>query len=105
MNYDVDERLKAFPNIRTMLEGVPRDLWDIFLPTTADKLPQLETRIYDFVLGEPDREKVMSIQRLCEFPLRPNASLSETMAKARIQGMKKAKLLDRFKREDDQTPQ
>ena len=48
--------------------------------------------------------RVMALQKLCDFPLRPNDSLRETMAKARLQGLRRKKLMDRLNDKDDQNP-
>jgi|GEM_PF-1267150 len=102
MKYNIDEKLSSYYNVRVMLQGIPRSLWKIFLPGDAEGLPQLEMNILAFKVREVERNRVMALQKLCEFPLRPNASLRETMAKARLQGLKKKKMRDRFKNKDDQ---
>jgi hypothetical protein len=88
MKYDVDKALRSYLNVREMLKGIPRELWDIFLPDSRKDLARLETAIVAFKRHEMEREQVISIQKLCGFPLRPNASLRETNIKARIQGLK-----------------
>jgi hypothetical protein len=74
-----------------MLKDVPRELWCIFLPASADDIAVLERNILAFRSREIDREKVITIQKMCGFPLRPNAPLREMLTKVRIQDMKKGK--------------
>lgn len=103
MNYDIDKAIGNFPGIGIMLDGLDRSLWEIFLPQVYENLVLLEINILTFVSRAGERDRVMAVQDICELPLRPNASLSETMAKARKQGQKNSKLLDKFKkrRKDD----
>jgi hypothetical protein len=70
---------------------MPEGLLDIFLPNTVEELARLETNILAFKARSIDREKVISLQRLCGFPLRPNSTLHEVNARAKIQGLKKEK--------------
>jgi hypothetical protein len=105
VNYDVETALKPYHNIRRMLENVPRDLWPLFLPESADQLAQMETKIVKLRRREVERNKVMAIQKLCNFPLRPNDPLQETAAKAKIQGMKNGRLIDRFRRNENDDDQ
>lgn len=103
MKYNIDEHLGSYYNIKVMLKNLPRELWDIFLPENVEGLPQLEMNLLAFKAREVDRNRVMALQKLCGFPLRPNAALREAQAKARLQGLKKKKLLERL-RKDDQDP-
>jgi hypothetical protein len=88
MRYDPVTALKPYPQIRAMLVGIPQQLWDIFLPDAASDLPALERRLTTFKGRAVDREKVMTIQKACGFPLRPNDPLHEMVAKMRIQKLK-----------------
>jgi hypothetical protein len=92
MKDDVKKALRSYPNAQAMLSGLPEDLIDIFLPDTVEELVRLETNILAFKARSIDREKVMSLQKLCDFPLRPNSSLREVNTRARIQGLKKDKV-------------
>lgn len=101
MSLHVEQYLDAYSCTKAMLDGLPRDLWDIFLPETAGGLPDLEANIMSFVARADEREAVISLQRLCGMPLRPNESLAETKAKVRLRGVQKRKLLDKRKRQGD----
>jgi hypothetical protein len=90
MKYDAVKTLKSFHNVRVMLRRIPRQLWSIFLPESVSELPDLESRIPAIRAREADRKKVMAIQQMCGFPLRPNASLREMQAKLKILRMKKS---------------
>lgn len=96
MKYDLDIALKPFHNIRMLLEGIPRELWDIFLPAHEEKLAILESNILFFKRRAKERDQVMSVQRLCGFPLRPNESLRKVNIKARLAGLKKDQLRQRY---------
>ena len=89
MQYDVIKALKSYHNVRAMLKGIPGQLWYIFLPSSPNGLPLLESRILAFRSREEDRKKVIAIQQMCGFPLRPNAPLREMAAKVKILRLKK----------------
>jgi len=89
MQDDVYKALKSYHNVRAMIKGIPRQLWYIFLPSSPNGLPNLESRILSFRKREADRKKVIAIQQLCGFPLRPNAPLREMAARVKILRMKK----------------
>lgn len=88
-HYEPGKALRSYHNVRMMLKDVPRDLWHIFLPVSADDIALLERNILSFKSREIDREKVITIQKMCGFPLRPNAPLREMLTKVRIQDKKK----------------
>ena len=92
MNESLSRTLEPYYNVRHLLESIPQDLWDIFLPSTDAGLLELETRIVNFKAREVERQRVMAIQELCDFPLRPNATLKETQLKARLEGIRKDQL-------------
>jgi hypothetical protein len=95
LNKEFENKLSSYPNVKFMLDGVPKDIWWIFLPGDLDKLFLLESQVIEFKKKELERERVMAIQRLCNFPLRPNESLAEVQARARIQGKKNDKKFHR----------
>jgi hypothetical protein len=96
MNYNAEKLPVHYAHVKAMLAGVPRDCWDIFLPNSPKDLRSLERNIIRFEVRQKVRDQVMAIQRLCELPLRPNETLGETQAHARLQGKKKAKLLEEY---------
>lgn len=102
MNYDVEKALFHYDNIQMMLEGVPEELWDIFLPEEEDDLPDMEFNIINFRRRANERDQVMALQELCDLPLRPNMSLREARQKARLQGLRQARIFEeKYKRADD----
>jgi len=103
-NYETEKAIEGFRNIRRMLGGLPREIWDIFLPGDEKDLINLEAALIEWRKFEDTRQKVMAIQQLCGLPLRPNMTLNEAQAMARLKGMKKSRLLDEMRRnsgEDD----
>jgi hypothetical protein len=102
MYYDIAKALEPFPRIQRMLEGIPEELWPIFLPRYESGLSRLEDKIVLFEKRQRERDFVMNIQRLCDLPLRPNASPGEMRAIARLEGKKKDRLLDRFRQEREE---
>jgi hypothetical protein len=88
-HYEPGKALRTYHNVRLMLKDIPRELWHIFLPVSADDIAILERNIVNMKSREIDREKVITIQKMCGFPLRPNAPLREMLTKVRIQDKKK----------------
>jgi len=80
-----------------MLESIPHNAWDLFLPDNEGDLAMLEADILGQRKRDIERDKVMAIQRLCKFPVRPNEPLHEVVARARLQGLMNSKLLDDYR--------
>ena len=95
MNQDMKKELDFFPNVKAMMEGIPEQLWDIFLPETTDELAQMETNAAAFKQRAVEREQVIAMQQLCGMPLRPNAELREVRIKAKIQGLRHERIRQR----------
>ncbi len=98
LHYNPTKALRSYHNIRTMLKGIQTELWYIFLPASKADLAALERNILTLKSREIDREKVITIQKMSGFPLRPNAPLREMITKIRIRDMKDGKLKPRGKR-------
>jgi hypothetical protein len=96
MNEKPQERKPKFPAIMQMMAGIPKELWPILLPRSPADLPALELNTIRFRVREEERRQVMAIQKLCGLPLRPNHSLRATRARARLQGIMKERMLDRY---------
>jgi hypothetical protein len=88
----------AYERIREMMAGIPRELWPLLLPRSAAELPALEEGIAKLRAREEERSRVMAIQKLCGLPLRPNATLRATKARARLQGIMRERMLERYNR-------
>ncbi len=89
----MDKKVK-FTHERTayvlrMLEGIPEDIKDIFIPHTEEELLELELNTSNFRAHERDREKVMQLQKQYNLPLRPNQTLRGVMIRIRIQQLHK----------------
>lgn len=76
----------SFPSVKKMLESIPRELWYIFIPESEDGLAMLEADILAQEKRDTERKRVMAIQKLCGFPLRPNESLRDVVARAKKAG-------------------
>ncbi len=99
MKKDMLNRLGFYHNVRLMLESIPHNAWDVFLSDNEDDLAMLEADILGQKKRDIERDKVMAIQRLCKFPMRPNESLHDVVARARLQGFKNSKLLDDYRQD------
>jgi hypothetical protein len=96
MSDNKEERRPRLPAVLQMLAGVPKELWSIFLPQSPSDLPTLELNIIRFRVREEERRQVMAIQKLSNLPLRPNHTLRATQARARLQGIMKERMLNRY---------
>ena len=67
----------SYHNLKAMLTGIPKDLWNIFLPETDDGMAMLDADILAQEARDIQRNKVMEIQKLCGFMLRPNEQIRD----------------------------
>jgi hypothetical protein len=72
-----------------MLEGIPKDLVDLFTPNDEDGLVQLEINIVRWLARVQERAKVMQLQKHYDLPLRPNQSLRDVTIRLKILELKK----------------
>ncbi len=86
----------SYRSVKKMLNGIPKELWYIFLPDSEDGLAMLESDILAQENRDLQRRRVMAIQRLCEFPLRPNEPLRDVVVQAKNLGLKE----EEFPREE-----
>lgn len=71
-------------NVVKFLAWLPKSIKDIFTPKTEDELLTLEMNITRFISREREREKVITLQREFNLPLRPNQSLREVLIRIKI---------------------
>ena len=96
MTKEIEKALPSYHNVRDMLESIPRNARDLFLPDDEAGLAMLEADILAQRKRDIERDKVVAIQKLCKFPLRPNESFRDVAARARNLGLKNSKLLDDY---------
>jgi len=101
MKYDVKKYLSHYPNVKAMLEDIPQELWELFLPESEGDLPDMEANVMAFKARANEREQIMALQKLCGLEFRPNEELKTTEAKVRIQGIKQRKIYEQFRNRDD----
>ena len=95
MSKDKDDKLKYGGTVATafyvvrMLEGIPKDLIDLFTPNDADELAQLEINIVKWQARVQERVKVIRLQKYHKLPLRPNQSLRDVTIRLKILELKK----------------
>ncbi len=102
MDYDIEKYLPHYPNLQGMMENVPKQLWNIFLPSSVGGLPDMEANVMLFKKRAREREQAMALQKLCGLPFRPNEQLNITEAKVRIQELKQRELYRRFRNNEDE---
>ncbi len=89
-----DKNDKLFKGMGTfhavkMLEGMPEDLVDLFMPNDEDELAQLEMNIVKWLARIKERAKVIQLQKHYGLPLRPNQSLRDVSIRLKILELKK----------------
>jgi len=89
---------KAALRVVKMLDGIPKDLVDLFTPNTDDELDQLEINVVRWWPRSQEREKVMRLQKRYDLPLKPNQSLRDVTIRIRILDLKKNR---KFKDKDN----
>jgi len=88
LNNNIKKQLKNYQNIEAMLDDIPPQLWDFFLPEDPNDLYKLELKIIALKKTEHERKQVMAIQNRYGFPLRPNVTLHEVIVKVKILRLK-----------------
>ncbi len=83
--------LKKAPHVLRMLQDIPRDLWDIFVPETEEDVIAMEMNLMNFEKKEQDREKVRSVQKQFNLPIRPNQDVEKLSVLVRIFLLKQEK--------------
>lgn len=91
MEEKIKVALEKCKNVREMLDEIPRELWYLFIPKTVEELQATDINIKSFKKREIEREKVMALQQLYDFPLRPNNVPQEVLAKIVIEKKKRHK--------------
>lgn len=87
MKKDIRGTLDSYPNVRAMLDGIAKELWYVFLPDTENGMAMLEADILAQRKRDKERRKVMALQKLCGFKLRPNESLRDVIVRAKNEGL------------------
>jgi hypothetical protein len=72
------------PVIDEYAGGIPGQLYDLLLPTDQSELEEFSERIKELRFKLEERAYVMELQDFYELPLRPNATVKETMIRARL---------------------
>lgn len=90
MTKEMAEGLKEYPSISKYLESIPENLWDMFLPATAAELPRFARSLHELRARETEREYIVGLQKKYDLPLRPNATMNETMKLVRVARKKRA---------------
>ena len=83
MKHKTYEIPDTFPNVKSMLNRIPKELRYIFMPDSEDGLAMLEADILAQKKRDKERKKVMVLQRLCGCMLRPNQSLRDVIMQAK----------------------
>jgi hypothetical protein len=63
---------------------IPEHLNDLLLPAEQSELEQFAERIRKLRIKQEEREYVMGLQEVYDLPLRPNATVKQTMIRARL---------------------
>lgn len=90
MTKEMAEGLKEYPSILKHLESIPEKLWDLFLPATPEELPRYARSIHELRARETERDYIRGLQQKYDLPLRPNATMNETMKLVRIARKKRS---------------
>ncbi len=93
------ERAALFYVVK-MLEGIPKDLADLFVPDGEDALMQLEINVVRWLAKVQEREKVIKLQKRYGLPIRPNQSLRDVTIRLKILELMKRK--QKFNSRDDE---
>lgn len=84
MTREMAEGLKEYPSILKYLESIPENLRELFLPEKPEELPRFARSIHELRTRETERDYILGLQKKYSLPLRPNATMNETMKLVRL---------------------
>ena len=73
-----------FPVVRKYAEEIPAQLHGLLLPIDQSELETFSKRVKLMRCKLEERAYVMELQEMYDLPLRPNATVKETMIRARL---------------------
>jgi hypothetical protein len=80
--------LEQYPVIKEYLSNIPTDIWDLLLPDSPADLAQFSSDIRSCRAQQEERDFIMEVQIRHGLPLRPNASVRDTVIAVRIQHLR-----------------
>ena len=83
--------VSATQHVQKMLKDIPKDLRDLFTPTTEDELLQLELHLAGFSKVQEERERVRHLQNQFGLTFRPNISLNAAIVRVKIAILKQSR--------------
>ena len=105
MSKDKDDKLETVAfHVVKMLEGIPKDLVDLFTPNSEETLAQLEINIIIWLARSKVRENIMQLQKQHDLPLRPNQSLRDVAIRIKISEAKKKQQFKDNNSDDEDYP-
>lgn len=90
MTRKMQEQLSEYPTIQNYLASLPKDLWDLVLPESPAQLGLFARSIHALRAREAQREYIIGLQKKYDLPLRPNATIQETMKLVRLERKKRS---------------
>ncbi len=83
-----DSKVKTY-RTAAQLAGLPKNIWDLFLPDTDKELQDLEKRLGQLPKWEKDRAQVIALQKQYGMPFHPNMSGRDLGIRIRIELLRK----------------
>ena len=93
------QAIENHPVIKDYLANIPENVWDILLPESVDELAEFSSEVKSCLTQSEERDFIMKVQRDHGLPLRPNASVRETVIAVRIQHLR-----DKHRRHKNRPP-
>jgi hypothetical protein len=101
------EMLRAIENhpvIKQYLANIPENVWDILLPESVDDLTEFSSDIRSCLTQGEEREFIMKVQLDHGLPLRPNASVRDTVIAVRIEHLRRKRRRLKSQPPSDENP-
>lgn len=86
---DIIEFCNNNEELTNYLKQIPQELWSQLVPDNIEELQLFAKQIKKLRITEKERNYVMELQQIYKLPLRPNATVKETMIAARLNAIKK----------------
>ena len=104
MNPEMLRAIENYPVIKQYLANIPENVWDILLPESVDDLAEFSSDIRSCLAQGEERDFIMKVQIDHELPLRPNASVRDTVIAVRIEHLRKKRRRLKIRPPHDDNP-
>jgi len=84
MKEELEKAIEKYPELKHYADCIPSQLWDLFLPSETSEFMAFSATIKALRIREKARDYIMELRKKYGLPLRPNATVEETIKRVRL---------------------